>query len=99
MTDKRLIATPQDTRLMKSAGTISISVALRSIVVALFGVVLMAMTSPLLSALTLGIASLPSLCHEWAPCWPNTYARLAMRACHRVIVTPCLHNREVVVHK
>lgn len=48
---------------MKSAGTISISVALRSIVIALFGVVLMFMTSPLLSALTLGIASLPSLCH------------------------------------
>ena len=46
----------QDTRLMKSAGTISISVALRSIVVALFGVVLMFMTSPLLSALTLGAA-------------------------------------------
>ncbi len=38
---------------MKSAGTISISIALRSIVVSIFGVVLMFMTSPLLSALTL----------------------------------------------
>ena len=44
----------QDTRLMKSAGTISISIALRSIAVASFGLVLMFMTSPLLSALTLG---------------------------------------------
>ena len=38
---------------MKSAGTTSISIALRSIVVSIFGVVLMFMTSPLLSALTL----------------------------------------------
>ncbi|KAK9828398.1 hypothetical protein WJX81_003942 [Elliptochloris bilobata] len=49
----------EDTRLMKSAGTISISIALRSIVVSIFGVVLMFMTSPLLSALTL--ACLPVL--------------------------------------
>ena len=40
---------------MKSAGTISISIALRSIAVASFGLVLMFMTSPLLSALTLGV--------------------------------------------
>lgn len=44
---------------MKSAGTISISIALRSSVVAIFGLVLMFMTSPLLSALTL--ACLPFL--------------------------------------
>ena len=44
---------------MKSAGTISISIALRSTVVAIFGLVLMFMTSPLLSALTL--ACLPFL--------------------------------------
>ena len=44
---------------MKSAGTTSISIALRSIVVAAFGLVLMFMTSPLLSALTL--ACLPPL--------------------------------------
>ncbi|KAK9905752.1 hypothetical protein WJX75_005726 [Coccomyxa subellipsoidea] len=49
----------EDTRLMKSAGTISISIALRSTVVAIFGLVLMFMTSPLLSALTL--ACLPFL--------------------------------------
>ena len=45
----------QDTRLMKSAGTVSISVALRSTVVATFGVVLMFVTSPLLTALTLAV--------------------------------------------
>ena len=49
----------QDTRLMKSAGTTSISIALRSTVVAIFGLILMFMTSPLLSALTL--ACLPLL--------------------------------------
>ncbi|CAL8472139.1 g11681 [Coccomyxa elongata] len=49
----------EDTRLMKSAGTISISIALRSSVVAIFGLILMFMTSPLLSALTL--ACLPFL--------------------------------------
>ena len=49
----------QDTRLMKSAGTTSISIALRSTVVASFGLILMFMTSPLLSALTL--ACLPLL--------------------------------------
>ena len=54
------IALPmQDTRLMKSAGTTSISIALRSTVVAIFALVLMFMTSPLLSALTL--ACLPLL--------------------------------------
>ena len=40
---------------MKSAGTVSISVALRSTVVATFGVVLMFVTSPLLTALTLAV--------------------------------------------
>ncbi|CAK0787881.1 hypothetical protein CVIRNUC_011103 [Coccomyxa viridis] len=49
----------EDTRLMKSAGTTSISIALRSTVVAIFGLILMFMTSPLLSALTL--ACLPLL--------------------------------------
>ena len=44
---------------MKSAGTTSISIALRSTVVAIFGLILMFMTSPLLSALTL--ACLPLL--------------------------------------
>ena len=39
---------------MKSAGTVSISIALRSIVVAVCGVVAMFLTSPLLSALSLG---------------------------------------------
>ena len=41
----------QDTRLMKSAGTSSISVALRSVVVAIFGLVLMLITSVLLTVL------------------------------------------------
>ena len=45
----------QDTRLMKSAGTSSISSALRSIVVAIFGLVLMFITSPILTGLTLAI--------------------------------------------
>ncbi len=50
---------------MKSAGTISISIALRSIVVSIFGVVLMFMTSPLLSALTL--ACLPARARAGRP--------------------------------
>lgn len=40
---------------MKSAGTISVSIALRSSVVAIFGVVLMFWTSPILSLLTIAI--------------------------------------------
>ena len=40
---------------MKSAGTQSISMALRSIVVAAFGLVFMFVTSPVLTALTLAI--------------------------------------------
>ena len=40
---------------MKSAGTQSISMALRSIVVAVFGLVFMFITSPILTALTLAI--------------------------------------------
>ena len=44
---------------MKSAGTTSISIALRSTVVAAFGIILMFMTSPLLTGLTL--ACLPLL--------------------------------------
>lgn len=43
----------QDTRLMKSAGTVSISQALRSFTVAAFGTVLMFMTSATLTGLTL----------------------------------------------
>jgi ATP-binding cassette subfamily B protein len=62
----------QDTRLMKSAGTTSISIALRSIVVAAFGLVLMFMTSPLLSALTL--ACLPPLLVSF-----RIYSKLNMR--------------------
>lgn len=45
----------QDTRLMKSAGTSSISSALRSVVVAIFGLVLMFLTSAILTGLTLAI--------------------------------------------
>eukprot|EP00884_Botryococcus_braunii_P016113 jgi/Botrbrau1/3185/Bobra.37_2s0015.1 len=45
----------EDTRLMKSAGTISVSIALRSAVVAIFGVVLMFITSPMLSLLTISV--------------------------------------------
>ncbi|KAK9862646.1 hypothetical protein WJX84_007363 [Apatococcus fuscideae] len=45
----------EDTRLMKSAGTISISIALRATVVSIFGLVLMFVTSPLLTGLTLAI--------------------------------------------
>ena len=62
----------QDTRLMKSAGTTSISIALRSIVVATFGLILMFMTSPLLSALTL--ACLPLLLISF-----RVYSKLNMR--------------------
>ncbi len=40
---------------MKSAGTQSISMALRSIVVAVFGLIFMFITSPILTALTLAI--------------------------------------------
>lgn len=40
---------------MKSAGTISISIALRATVVSIFGLVLMFVTSPLLTGLTLAI--------------------------------------------
>ena len=57
---------------MKSAGTTSISIALRSIVVASFGLVLMFMTSPLLSALTL--ACLPLLLISF-----RVYSKLNMR--------------------
>lgn len=48
----------QDTRLMKTAGTISISVALRSTVVAVLGLVLMFLTSAVLTGLTLAILPL-----------------------------------------
>ena len=54
---------------MKSAGTISISIALRSIVVSIFGVVLMFMTSPLLSAITL--ACLPVRPMRSPSLWPQ----------------------------
>lgn len=43
---------------MKSAGTISISIALRATVVSIFGLVLMFVTSPLLTGLTLAILPL-----------------------------------------
>ena len=55
----------QDTRLMKSAGTSSISVALRSVVVAIFGLVLMFITSVLLTALTLAILPILLLSFRW----------------------------------
>ena len=55
----------QDTRLMKSAGTSSISVALRSVVVAIFGLVLMFITSVLLTALTLAILPVLLLSFRW----------------------------------
>ena len=58
---------------MKSAGTISISIALRSIVVSIFGVVLMFMTSPLLSALTL--ACLPVRQPSWLRLTLTTYMK------------------------
>lgn len=45
----------QDTRLIKTAGTISISVALRSTVVAILGLVYMFLTSVLLTLLTIAI--------------------------------------------
>lgn len=44
----------EDTRLMKDAGTISISMALRSAAVAILGVVLMCLKSWKLTLLTLG---------------------------------------------
>jgi len=62
---------------MKSAGTISISIALRSIVVSIFGVVLMFMTSPLLSALTL--ACLPARARAGRP--RERRRRPALAAC------------------
>lgn len=55
----------QDTCLMKSAGTSSISVALRSVVVAIFGLVLMFITSVLLTALTLAILPVLLLSFRW----------------------------------
>ena len=55
----------QDTRLMKSAGTSSISEALRSVVVAIFGLVLMFITSVLLTALTLAILPILLLSFRW----------------------------------
>ncbi|DBB11348.1 TPA: hypothetical protein ACH3X3_006772 [Trebouxia sp. C0006] len=55
----------EDTRLMKSAGTSSISVALRSVVVAIFGLVLMFITSVLLTALTLAILPVLLLSFRW----------------------------------
>lgn len=55
----------QDTRLMKSAGTSSISEALRSVVVAIFGLVLMFITSVLLTGLTLAILPLLLLSFRW----------------------------------
>ena len=65
----------EDTRLMKSAGTVSISVALRSIVVAVFGLILMFQTSPLLTGLSLvsspfltSICSSDCSCNDWHPC-------------------------------
>ncbi|KAK9823789.1 hypothetical protein WJX72_005523 [[Myrmecia] bisecta] len=62
----------EDTRLMKSAGTTSVSIAIRSAVVAIFGIVLMFMTSPLLSALTL--CSLPIILVAF-----RTYSLLAKK--------------------
>lgn len=50
---------------MKSAGTSSISVALRSVVVAIFGLVLMFITSVLLTALTLAILPVLLLSFRW----------------------------------
>ena len=50
---------------MKSAGTSSISVALRSVVVAIFGLVLMFITSVLLTALTLAILPILLLSFRW----------------------------------
>lgn len=46
---------PQDTRLLKTAGTISISVALRSTVVAVLGLIYMFLTSVILTLLTIAI--------------------------------------------
>ena len=48
-------AVTQDTRLMKTAGTISISIVIRSTVVAALGLILMFLTSPELTGLTIAI--------------------------------------------
>ena len=40
---------------MKSAGTQSVSMALRSVVIAIFGLVFMFLTSPVLTGLTLAV--------------------------------------------
>lgn len=55
---------------MKSAGTQSISMALRSIVVAIFGMVFMFLTSPLLTGLTLAV--LPVTLAAFRTCAPWT---------------------------
>jgi len=57
---------------MKSAGTQSISMALRSIVVAVFGLIFMFITSPILTALTLAILPVTLLAFRaCARCLPS----------------------------
>ena len=66
---------------MKSAGTQSISMALRSIVVAAFGLVFMFVTSFILTALTLAILPVTLLafrtCASCHPPVPEAHANLA----------------------
>jgi hypothetical protein len=82
---------------MKSAGTISISIALRSIVVSIFGVVLMFMTSPLLSALTL--ACLPARARANGPATGGAAMRglfeQGLRAAHVLSRLPGPHGSAV----
>ena len=53
---------------MKSAGTQSISMALRSIVVATFGLIFMFITSPQLAALTLAVLPITLIAFRTCAC-------------------------------
>jgi len=98
----------QDTRLMKSAGTSSISVALRSVVVAIFGLVLMFITSVLLTALTLAILPILLLSFRWFAIVNKKYTaeQLTASAEASTVAEECFgsirtvsHHRPVVTHR
>ena len=67
---ERCLSVLQDTRLMKSAGTQSISMALRAIVVATFGLIFMFLTSPVLTGLTIAILPVTLLAFRTCACQP-----------------------------
>ncbi len=98
----------QDTRLMKSAGTSSISVALRSVVVAIFGLVLMFITSVLLTALTLAILPILLLSFRWFAIVNKKYTaeQLTASAEASTVAEECFgsirtvsHHRPVTTHR